>query len=385
MSYRKRLYELLSRLENRQKKLHLYRGQADWSLPPVVFRPNATVVEVVGSKGKTTVSFYLAAFLSSLGFRVGLFTSPHLVSVNERFQIWQDSKSRCISDKDLFLCLQKVLQKARRLKCRLSYFESLFFTAVLWFNYNECDFIVQEAGLGGRYDATNSVENRFVVITKIELEHTNILGSSSQEILEEKAAVVKDSTEKVFIYPSLTKGLYYDCVPFADKIVFLPKKDWRDFALEIVGHIVGKRPKGFYVQVPGRRHFLIKERKKSLVLDVAHTPVSVKEFLEFLPKRNWRCFFSIARDKRVSQIIGILGHRELIGSIFYVKLDEPRILLPTEFLNLIGNIKVPIYLIDLNKAKEFWANATGDNIVMGSHYLVGQCLSFLGDISERKK
>jgi dihydrofolate synthase / folylpolyglutamate synthase len=153
------------------------------------------IVHVAGSKGKGSTSAMLAAVLRHAGQRVGLFTSPHLVSVNERIQI----DDVPIPDDELARLLAEIRGAAAApvpggsgpLDDQLTFFEIATAVGFLHFQRQRVDWAVLEVGLGGRFDSTNVCDPRLAVITSISLDHTQQLGNTLAEIAGEKAGIVK--------------------------------------------------------------------------------------------------------------------------------------------------------------------------------------------------
>jgi dihydrofolate synthase / folylpolyglutamate synthase len=148
---------------------------------------------VAGTNGKGSTSAMLAGILSSAGYRTGLYTSPHLVRVNERIRI----DGREISDSVFANSFTEVWQTVddllgrEELAHRPSFFEFLTAAAFLHFARAGIDFAVLEVGMGGRLDATNVTDPRVAVITNIDLDHQQFLGDSYAAIAWEKAGIIK--------------------------------------------------------------------------------------------------------------------------------------------------------------------------------------------------
>ena len=148
---------------------------------------------VAGTNGKGSTSAMLAAILSSAGYRTGLYTSPHLVRVNERIKI----DGREISDSDFAISFTEVWQTVdglldrEMLAHRPSFFEFLTAAAFLYFARVGIDFAVLEVGMGGRLDATNVTEPRVAVITNVDFDHQTFLGNTYAAIAWEKAGIIK--------------------------------------------------------------------------------------------------------------------------------------------------------------------------------------------------
>ena len=141
----------------------------------------------------------MQAILLFEGKRVGFFTSPHLVKLNERIRI----NGKDIDDDTFCRIFAKVRQVAEELEKEglehPSYFEFLYGMGMLAFEENDAEYIVLETGLGGRLDATNSFEHPFLsVITSIGLDHTEILGDTIEKIAGEKAGIIKKGVPVFF-------------------------------------------------------------------------------------------------------------------------------------------------------------------------------------------
>ena len=143
-------------------------------------------IHVAGTNGKGSVCAIVASIAQAAGYRVGLYTSPHLSSIRERFRIG----NTMISEKDLGAQIWKIRDLVKA-GFELSYFEYTTAVAMAWFAEQGVDLAVFETGLGGRLDATNVVIPMVSVITNISLEHQSYLGRNIAEIAREKAGIIK--------------------------------------------------------------------------------------------------------------------------------------------------------------------------------------------------
>lgn len=155
----------------------------------------AKTVHITGTKGKGSTSAMIASVLTQAGYRTGLYTSPHLLSINERIQV--DGKN--ISEEafarltDLLKPEVEAVNKSGEYG-RLTTFELLTALGFLYFREMKCDFQVLEVGLGGRLDATNVIRNPEVcVITSISYDHTDVLGHTLTQIATEKCGIIKSA------------------------------------------------------------------------------------------------------------------------------------------------------------------------------------------------
>src|SRR6202162_5207335 len=150
-------------------------------------------VLIAGTNGKGSTASTLASILRASGLRTGLYTSPHLVRINERIRIGAES----ISDQAFALIHDLVDRTAERLvgenelPWHPSFFEMLTAIAFEHFAREKVDIAVLEVGMGGRLDATNVVEPRVSVITDISLDHQKFLGNTVTEIAREKAGIIR--------------------------------------------------------------------------------------------------------------------------------------------------------------------------------------------------
>lgn len=162
-------------------------------------------IVVTGSNGKGSTSRFLAAALSATNRRTGLFTSPHLFDVRERFLINDDR----ISQPDFDRHAKTVLAFANQLPDgdRMGGFEFLFLLAVLWFEEQRPEAMVWEAGIGGRYDPVRIVRAKLGILTGLELEHTQILGATEELIAYDKIDAVAPHG-RLIVSPSVAAEHY---------------------------------------------------------------------------------------------------------------------------------------------------------------------------------
>src|SRR5208282_3013986 len=147
-------------------------------------------VHVAGTNGKGSVAAMVASMLMSDGFRVGLFTSPHMVSFTERIRI-NGSK---ISEKGMGKLTGEIKEKISALAATAgepTFFEFVTVMAFLYFARNNVDWSVIEVGMGGRLDATNLILPEVSVITGISYDHREFLGNTLSDIASEKAGIIK--------------------------------------------------------------------------------------------------------------------------------------------------------------------------------------------------
>ncbi len=148
-------------------------------------------VHITGTNGKGSTSMMIAGILKEAGYRVGCFTSPHIHSYRERISI----KGEKIREADFLACLDGIKVKVQTMTEKglspPTEFEVLTAMALQYFADNEVDIAVLEVGMGGIYDSTNVVEPLVSVITGVDYDHTDFLGSTLEEIAANKAGIIK--------------------------------------------------------------------------------------------------------------------------------------------------------------------------------------------------
>lgn len=150
------------------------------------------IIHVAGSKGKGTISYLIAKYFQKLGYKVGLYTSPHVFDVTERIKI----NGVNISEKDFLEILSRIYDYVIKLEKKEeipSFFDIFTELAFLYFYEQKVDLAIIEVGLGGRLDSTNIVKPILSVISSITYEHTEVLGKTLPKIASEKAGIIKEN------------------------------------------------------------------------------------------------------------------------------------------------------------------------------------------------
>lgn len=179
----KRMETLMSALGNPQDKLHF--------------------IHVGGTNGKGSCVASLTSILKEAGYKVGMYTSPHLIKYEERMMV----DGKCISRKKLIELASKLKETIEALNIKPTVFEKLTAIGFMYFLEKKCDVVVLEVGLGGRLDATNIIKNPdLCVLMNIGLEHTEVLGDTIEKIAKEKAGIIKRNCD-VVAYRSNIKAI----------------------------------------------------------------------------------------------------------------------------------------------------------------------------------
>lgn len=282
---------------------------------------------IVGSNGKGSTAAMTAALLEQSGARVGLFTSPHLIDLNERFRLDGDD----ITDEALAIRWTRVLGAVDRAGVRdqLGAFEFLFLIAADFFAANECAHTVWEAGIGGRFDPVRLIEARRLALTSLDLEHTALLGNTFEDIARNKLDAA----------PGGALVFYGEaCAPWRDVISvrcgvhgartqFVPtradapaglagafQRQNAALACALAQHIkplsAEQEQAGLAAtRWPGRLEVI--EGEPLVVIDVGHTPAGVQAaldgFTEMRGDREAALVVGVSDDKNVGAIVSILA------------------------------------------------------------------------------
>ncbi|URJ29906.1 bifunctional tetrahydrofolate synthase/dihydrofolate synthase [Blochmannia endosymbiont of Camponotus sp.] len=192
-----------------------------------LIHPAAYVILVGGTNGKGTTCRVLETILLNNNNTVGLYTSPHLLSYNERVRIC----GKEVSD-STHITAMSVIEDARN-QIALTYFEFITLSALYMFKQEKLDLIILEVGLGGRLDATNIVDPDISVITNIAIDHTEFLGTSRDMIAKEKSGICRPD-KPVVIGESCFPIIISEMVKYYEAVLFARGRDW-DF------HVYGNK------------------------------------------------------------------------------------------------------------------------------------------------
>jgi len=239
-------------------------------------------IHVVGTNGKSTATVTIEQLLLSDGLAVGATISPHVVGWSERIRL--DG-----ADADFEEAVDRVRADAERLDA--TQFEIVMAAALAAFAEARVDVAVVEAGLGGRFDATNVLRTRVVLLTNIGLEHTDVLGDTLEAIATEKLAVAP--AEAIVVLPDGT----YEHLVRGREIRF---GGAREAAEAFVGHAIAADP---HVSLPGRL-----ERRSGEIRDGAHNPDGARHLVAQLEPEEHTLVASILADKDVDEMLRILRH-----------------------------------------------------------------------------
>jgi dihydrofolate synthase/folylpolyglutamate synthase len=325
-------------------------------------------IHVVGTNGKTTTARSAEALLLAEGVRTGVYTSPHVLTWGERIRV--DGE-----EADVEAALGRVRAEAEAVGA--TQFEALTAAAFAELAAVGVQAAVVEAGLGGRHDATNVLEAPVVVLTNVALEHTEVLGSTREEIAAEKLAVVSQGAQVVLGEPEW-EGAARDAGAGGVTVVAGSSGALAHAAVEsFLGRTVDPGPLEA-VHVPGRL-----ERVGEAPLEIwdgAHNLAGVGYLLTRVPRADWVVVAAILADKDAA---GMLAALSALGeTLVATASSNPRTLPAAQLASLgrrfFGSVEVvPEPAQALARGREL-AGADGALLVTGSLYLLVDLASVRG-------
>ena len=373
-------------------------------------------ITVAGTNGKGSCIAYLEAIYRAEGYRVGAYTSPHILKYNERIKI--DGKP--LSD-DLICNAFERIEKVRD-HTSLSYFEFGTLAALDIFSRADLDIQLLEVGLGGRLDAVNIVEPDVAIISSIGIDHVAWLGETREQIGYEKAGIFRASVPAIVgdpLPPNSLRQVAEDknaCFYALGEDFGYTKRPggWQWFAGEKrINHLPEPALKGEHqyrnasavimataqladklpvneqsirqglenVQLPGR--FQLIDGDIPVLLDVGHNPEAVRTLVEYLtqnfPNRRIHAIFSMMRDKDIAEVLRIMN--PVVYDWFFAPLTNARAAteaLMREIFSCHGMDNLSFGYTGFADAFEAAKKQADKNdllLVFGSFFLVSDCLA----------
>jgi len=323
-------------------------------------------VHIAGTKGKGSTAAMTASILTAAKHKTGLFTSPHLENLRQRFQI----DGKLCSELEFVRLVNQLVPVVQAMDIEANvppnqdlkptFFELTTVLAFLWFQQQQVDIAVIEVGLGGRLDSTNICHSIVTAITSISLDHTSLLGNTVELIAAEKAGIIKPNVPLVhgctagpqdeiesraqqadahitratqdieysIAAQSVQGATLRDVSMVIDQTtktwpvleIGLPGQHQVNNALVVLGIAGCLIEQGFeiddqaiieglaHTNCPGRLEYITGQ--PAILLDVAHNPDSITKLTEYLQQhfadQNWHLVFSCSQDKQVADMLDIL-------------------------------------------------------------------------------
>lgn len=192
------------------------------------------IIHVAGTNGKGSCTEMISNILVKQGYKVGKIMSPHLMRFNERISV----NNINIKDEELlsiFNLNDKIIKDVEKeTNTKVSFQEIILITALTYFDMKKCDFAIMEVGCGGKYDPTNIVNPIISVINTINYDHTDILGNTLEEITENKAGIIKEFSNTIFVKQedSINNIIINTCNKRNNKLKLLDMNDVYDYSYD---------------------------------------------------------------------------------------------------------------------------------------------------------
>jgi dihydrofolate synthase / folylpolyglutamate synthase len=382
-------------------------------------QPDFPIIVVGGTNGKGSVCAMLESMLYAAGYRAGCYTSPHLLHYNERVRIAKQQ----VSDAELCESFEKIEQV--RGETLLTYFEFGTLAAMQLFSEKKVEVAILEVGLGGRLDAVNAFDNDCAVIASVDIDHTEYLGETREQIAFEKAGIFRKGRVAICADEDVPQtirshaqqvGAELWCI--GGEFSFTPHQGQWDFrsklgtrnslpypalrgayqlqnasaALAALDVLKDKLPVSMAavrrglgeVQLAGRFQFV--PGKPTLILDVAHNPHAARSLAQNLASLpicpHTYAVFSMLKDKDMAGVVAALDPH--IDTWLAAGIDTPRGATPEKLEQVLeqcrvrGEIKIRKNISD---ALRYAYNAAGENdriIAFGSFYTVAEVMAARG-------
>ncbi|HTA95821.1 MAG TPA: folylpolyglutamate synthase/dihydrofolate synthase family protein [Verrucomicrobiae bacterium] len=373
-------------------------------------------IHVAGTNGKGSTCAMLESIYRAAGLRVGLFTSPHLVSFRERIQV----NRQLIPENELVRLVEEIQPLLKQFPAdnHLTLFEVVTVMALKFIAEQECDLVIWETGLGGRLDATNIVTPLASVITNIAFDHQQWLGDTLEKIAAEKAGIIKPGI------PVVTATDEPSALAVIEKIAWeknAPLKIVSQLAGSLAPPLPGDHQKlnaalalatvevlqkqipiteekireGLAnVNWPGRLQLIEKPEGQKILLDGAHNVAGAKVLHEALeknfPTKERTLILGVLQDKNWREICEVLA--PLAAKIFVVPVASERTANPKDLAEICRTANPAAEIFVCGSLKEAWekigsrGRSPHQNLVVvtGSLYLVGEALGRLGVLTTDK-
>lgn len=270
-------------------------------------------IHVAGSNGKGSVAIKIATALECAGFKVGMYTSPHITCFRERIVV----QGERISEEDVIDGMNAIFSICDRLGIKATFFELATALAFDYFRKRKVDFSVVETGIGGRLDATNIILPEISVITSITCEHIQVLGNTLEKIAIEKSGIIKPGIpvvigSKARLQPILHIAKQRRCSVLdareVDGFYDDENNETAKTALGLLSERFSISPhaieQGLKIRPPCRF-----EKIGNVILDVAHNPDAMRRLLQacrlHFPAMRIRLVFGISEDKEITECLRI--------------------------------------------------------------------------------
>lgn len=378
----------------------LYYSEIDYTRMPRVYAALAhafgdpCVIHIIGTNGKGTTGRFLATALSSMGYDVGHYTSPHIVDFKER--IWRNKENISALElqkvhEELYALLDKEQKEA------LSYFEYTTLLAMLY--YKKCDFVILEAGLGGEHDATAVFANELTLVTPIAFDHEAFLGDSIEKIASTKLRAVQ---QNMILAKQLHKEVYaiakdlavqkeLGCKYVEELLEQKDKEAIEEFAKE--QNLVPYMQENLSLAIAAL-HFLgikysmenfkdaklfgrFSQLRERIFIDVGHNPLAAYSLRKALGEKRVTLIYNSYEDKDYTQVLEIL--KPVINSVLLIDVAQMRIVQKEKLQEVLQTLGISYSDFDNEVFRQNYEESEENYLVFGSFSVVEAFLKRYND------
>lgn len=313
------------------------------------------IIHIIGTNGKGTTGRFLASSLNSLGFSTGHYTSPHILTFNER--IWLNGKNVQMSIlEEAHDKLQTILEQKDAES--LSYFE--YTTLLSQVVFNKCDYIILEAGLGGEYDATAVFPKILTLVTPIDIDHEAFLGNTIEEIATTKLNAIQKNviianqkyTEVLQVAKKLINKKEINLKTVDNLLNLIDKEKIKNISekLALADYLkdnlslsisalkflnLDYREEDFnHSKLFGR----LTQFKSNIIIDVGHNILAAHSVFKALNSKRFVLIYNSYKDKNYKEILHIL--KPMIDKVEIIDIDDKRIESKEKLQNAISNVNL---------------------------------------------
>lgn len=342
-------------------------------------------IHIAGTNGKGSVSLKIAKALQYSGYKVGVYTSPHLHSVRERIMINDEYIPRDYFCKKVeeYLALDKKTEE------KITFFEIMTLLAFEFFRDEKVDVAIIEAGVGGKDDFTNIIDPCLSVITSISWDHAEVLGDSLEKIAEQKAGIIKSHTPIVIgphiEFPCIFKKARECNAPLIAAQEKSPFYDIENTALarlslEQIADKFNLTKEGIEKGVSMRPSCRF-EKIGTVIFDVAHNEDGLSKLFQAVeshfPEQEFHVLIGMARDKEIKKCLQLIASKA--KKIHLIQLPSPRTASLEDLAKSLKDCHFYNFATysSIKEGMEKAQKETGLLIVCGSFYLMDQAKAAL--------
>jgi len=320
-----------------------------WNTIKNSFKNPKKIIHIIGTNGKGSTGRFLAHYLKNMGFNVGHYTSPHIQKFNER--IWLNGKD--IDDETLEKAhqfLQNTISK--KYLQTLSYFE---YTTILAMRiFQNCDYVILEAGLGGERDATSVFDRDITLVTTIDYDHQSFLGNTIEEIattklksIKNKAIIGKQIHDEVYKltnkYPFYLD--YFDNYEIQDIRNFIKNNNFASYLVDNLALALACIvEEGLELNLKHLKGIELKARlqkiDENIYIDVGHNPLAARVIVNEFKNQKIDIIYNTYSDKDYCEILKIL--KPIIDKLFIIDVNNERMAKKEEVIKCAKNLDIDV-------------------------------------------